>query len=581
MLNERQFALLDELESQPASLSMLARQTGVSARTIMRDIDYLNFTLSGKARIQATGNALYQLDIVDRKRYFQLLQRHDNDDRMLALLLIHSVISRAQLADALNLPDAWVAERLPRLKARHNRAFTLASRPGSGHYVAVDQDKRIILLANLFRKDPFVFPLAGFTADAFNALQEQSAPLTEWPDIAPDYLISMILAVYALRQQLVVTPSSHDISALQQGIERAGIWLSPATLRVLCERLDKLQKHADSMTPEYVTGLLAANATAGQPQITDSQLVDDLAGHLTRCVAMPHWLPENRHGSMNNLKAAWPAAFDMSVKFINHLRTVMDIPFIDSDLPGLYFACALERHHHESTPVILLADQNAIATINKMAIEREVLNCRVVVARTPDELTAMCDELTPGLVINNSHYALDNRQSGVLTIRNIINSAGIDQIKDYLASAFIRQQPERFFPAEGYFHYHNAPDESWAQIVMAITTRLIGNHMLTSMEAQRICQREQEGENLIVNRIAIPHCWSEQPQPFRGFFITLETSLCVNNDEVRHVVLMACASAVNRQELKIFSFLASVLSRHSRETIEELKDYAAFIALLR
>lgn len=532
MLNERQFALLDELESQPVSLSVLARQTGVSARTILRDIDYLNFTLSGKARIRAMGSTLYQLDMIDRKGYFQLLQRHDNDDRMLALLLINPVISRAQLADALNLPDAWVAERLPRLKVRHARAFTLASRPGSGHYVATD------------------------------------------------YVVSTILAAYALRQHLIDTSSFHGNHALKPCTERAGIWINPVVLSVLAKRLDSLQQQANGMTPEYVTERLAANTTAGQPHIVDAQLIEDLTGHLKRCVAMPQWLAENRQGSMNNLKAAWPAAFDMSVKFINHLRTVVDRPLIDSDLPGLYFACALERHHHESTPVILLSDQNAIATINKMAIEREVLNCRVMVVRTPEALWALCDELTPGVVINNSHYPLDDRQDRVLTIRNIISAAGIDQIKDYLASAFIRQQPERFFPQDGDFHYHNAPGESWAQIVNGITARLCGDKCMSSTEAQHICQREREGENLIVNRIAIPHCWSERSQPFRGYFITLESSVCVNGDEVRHV-LMACASAANRQELKIFSFLASVLSRHSPETIEKLKHYGEFMALLR
>ena len=580
MLNERQFALLDKLESQPVLLSVLARQTGVSARTILRDIDYLNFTLSGKARIQAAGNALYQLEIIDRKRYFTFLQRHDNDDRMLALLLIHPVISRAQLADALNLPDTWVAERLPRLKKRHTHAFSLRSRPGAGHYVAVDQDKRIILLANLFRKDPFIYPLAGINTVSFATLQVHSGQLTTWPDIAADYLVSTILAVYALRQQLVDTSPPNETESLKHCTESADIWLSPAILSVLSKRLDRLQQHANEMTPEYVTELLAASTTAGQPQIVDAQLVEDLTGHLMRCVAMPHWLSENRKGSMNNLKVAWPVAFDMSVKFINHLRKTMNFPLIDSDLTGIYFACALERHHHESTPVILLADQNAIATINKMAIEREVVNCRVIIVRTPDALSAISEELTPGLIINNSHYALDDGQGHVLTIRNIISAAGIDQIKDYLASAFIRQKLELFFPAEGYFHYRNAPGESWAQIVTAITAHLSNHTLMTATEALRICQREQEGENLIVNRIAIPHCWSEQPQPFRGYFITLETSLFVNGEEIRHV-LMACASAANRQELKIFSFLASVLSSHSPEMIEKLEHYGGFIALLR
>lgn len=560
MLNERQFSLLDAIESQPVSLSVLARQTGVSARTILRDIDYLNFTLSGKAHIRAAGNALYQLDITDRKSYFQLLQRHDNDDRMLALLLIHPVISRAQLADALKLPDGWVAERLPRLKIRHQRAFNLASRPGAGHFVAVDEQKRYLLLANLFRKDPFVFPLPGITPDAYARLQEHCRQLTDWPNISPDYRVSMILAACALRE---CPPFPGAI----------------IPKRVL-ERLNHLQHQAEGMTPAYVRELLTASISAGSPHVVDAQLIEDLTGHLKRCVAMPQWLAENRQGSMNHLKAAWPAAFDMSVKFINHLRTVMDIALIDSDLPGLYFACALERHQHESIPVVMLADQNAIAAINKMAIEREVLNCRVIVVRTKDELDAVCEELTPALIINNGLYTLDGGPRHILTIRNIITPAGIDRIKDFLASAFIRQQPERFFPPEGYFHYHNAAGESWAQIIEAIATRLCAEKHLTPDESQRICQRELEGENLIVNRIAIPHCWSDRQKPFRGFFITLESGLRVNGEEVQHLV-MACASAANRQELKIFSFLANELNDHSAETIEKITDYEGFIALLR
>lgn len=130
----------------------LARQTGVSGRTILRDIDYLNFTLSGKARIQPGGSAGYQLEIVDRRGYFQLLQRHDNDDRLLAFLLLNTFTPRVQLASALNLPETRVADRLPRLKQRYERAFCLASRPGVGHFIDEPEEKRIILLANLLKR---------------------------------------------------------------------------------------------------------------------------------------------------------------------------------------------------------------------------------------------------------------------------------------------------------------------------------------------------------------------------------------------------------------------------------------------
>lgn len=78
MLNERQLKIVDLLEQQPRTPGELAQQTGVSGRTILRDIDYLNFTLNGKARIFASGSAGYQLEIFERRSFFQLLQKHDH-----------------------------------------------------------------------------------------------------------------------------------------------------------------------------------------------------------------------------------------------------------------------------------------------------------------------------------------------------------------------------------------------------------------------------------------------------------------------------------------------------------------------
>lgn len=113
-----------------------------------------------------------------------------------------------------------------------------------------------------------------------------------------------------------------------------------------------------------------------------------------------------------------------------------------------------------------------------------------------------------------------------------------------------------------------------------MTTTLVQKRQLSEEEAQRIRHRERQGENLIVNHIAIPHCWSEHSRPFCGYFITLERALRVEDETVRHL-LIACASAENRQELKIFSYLASALNSHSPETIDRLSSYDDFIALLK
>ena len=580
MLNERQLTIAEILEQQPCILGELARQTGVSSRTVLRDIDYLNFTFSGKARITPSINMGYQLEIVDRRGYFQLLQRHDNDDRLLAVLLLNPFTTRVQLASTLNLPETWVAERLSRLKQRYERAFCVTSRPGVGHFVDVPEEKRIFLLANLLRRDPLLIPLPGITRENIEQLQRACENMHAFALVAGEYLVSVVLAIYALRNQLTVTWPECQHVALKNAVDQAGIYLGDRAFRALMGLLEIQQRHTAGVSREGIVSLLKSLPGIAQLNIIDAQLVDNITGHLMRCIAAPVWIPEHRQGSMNNLKATWPAAFDMSLLFIARLREELDIPLFDSDLIGLYFACALERHQNERQPIILLSDQNAIATITQQAIERDVLNCRVIIARSLNEVTAIGEEIAPLLIINNSHYLIDNAVKNVITIKNIITAAGTEQIKNFLATAFIRQQPERFFSQQGSFHYANTAGETWQGIIGKTCGQLVIQGHITEDEALRICAREHEGENLIVNRLAIPHCWSEQERRFRGFFITLARPIQVNNEPVSHL-LIACTAADARHELRIFSYLASILCRHPSETISGLASYDEFIALLK
>ena len=103
MLSERQLKLVgSSLNSSRVCWATWRGKLAFQAEPSCAILTDLNFTLSGKARIQPGGGAGYQLEIVDRRGYFQLLQRHDNDDRLLAFLLLNTFTPRVQLASALN-----------------------------------------------------------------------------------------------------------------------------------------------------------------------------------------------------------------------------------------------------------------------------------------------------------------------------------------------------------------------------------------------------------------------------------------------------------------------------------------------
>lgn len=575
MLNERQLAVLELLENQPLTLAELARRAGVSTRTLLRDVDYLNLTLSGKARLVTNGNAAWQLEIFDRASYFRLLQRHDNDDRLLAVLLLNAYTPRRQLAEALNLPETWIGDKLARLKQRCEKRFTIAGRPGAGYFIAEPEMKRVLILASLLKKDPTLLALHGRFSGAGDAVA-----LAAYPDIPHDYLSGIILAVYALRHRLDAPPPVGVSDALAASVNAMGLSLHLPALQTLTAILDTLQSRARKITPQRIAALLEQVRDNHPPAIIDATLVENLTGHVVRCAATPVWLTESRQSSLNTLKVAWPAAFDMSIRFIALLREQLDVTVFDSDLIGLYFACSLERNQTERQPLILLSDQNAIATINKMAIEREVLNCRVVIARSLSEVHELLHSLSPVCIINNGHFRPDDSLKNCLTLKNMIGPAGIAQIKDVVETAFIRQNLNRLFSSQGSFHYANTPSQSWSAIMQAVCGRLRAAARISEDEAVRLCEREQEGENLIVNQLAVPHCWSDHRAAFCGYFITLAHPVIVNHEPVAHM-LIACASATARQELKIFSFLASVMHRYPAQRIAAVAGYDDFMALLQ
>ncbi len=75
MLNERQLKIVDLLEQQPRTPGELAQQTGVSGRTILRDIDYRAQHVRGrygpiKATEHTVPNGKQSKPVTDIKPHF-------------------------------------------------------------------------------------------------------------------------------------------------------------------------------------------------------------------------------------------------------------------------------------------------------------------------------------------------------------------------------------------------------------------------------------------------------------------------------------------------------------------------------
>lgn len=78
----------------------------------------------------------------------------------------------------------------------------------------------------------------------------------------------------------------------------------------------------------------------------------------------------------------------------------------------------------------------------------------------------------------------------------------------------MRKNIRTFFPENLAMDYHNAPGEDWNTIVQGICEELETRGILSSDESVKIQEREQKGNNLVINHLALPHCTTQRNQAF-------------------------------------------------------------------
>ncbi|EUJ37683.1 frv operon regulatory protein [Listeria weihenstephanensis FSL R9-0317] len=167
MLNQRQVQIMDRLENEKASGLELAKLTGTSKRTILRDISQINHILQTIGEITSSQAGGYQLDIRDKAAYTNLLHQSMYDDELILLeLLRHDFRTLDDLAATLFLSKALISEKIVFLRGHYENRLQIKSKPNYGHYLDESPFRKMILLANLIDKNPpFFLRAAGYFSE--------------------------------------------------------------------------------------------------------------------------------------------------------------------------------------------------------------------------------------------------------------------------------------------------------------------------------------------------------------------------------------------------------------------------------
>ncbi|MFO6298123.1 PTS sugar transporter subunit IIA [Rahnella selenatireducens] len=549
MLNPRQKEILSALSHQRISGQVLARRARISVRTLLRDIDYINYRLGAAGKI-LSGAEGYQLLVEDGRDVDRLLG--NAEDALFLALIFNACLPLESLAAKLRLSKTAVTEIIRSLRNKSRSRPLIGSRPKHGHSLLLDEQQKTLLLANLIIRNPAC--CGERCAKAFSERVMSARPLLttlDYPFGTPVFLVALELAVEYL----------------------------PATGLSMARILEPLRRKLSGITPEAIRAVLTRIATP-LPGLIDEELIAQLTAHIQRSVACPMILPVASLHDFRKIKTTYPQAFDFSLSFVRELNQSLAVDFYEDDWAGLYFACALERTQSAALNLVIYAEYLSMATLNKEIIEREISGVNVIIATHPEQMIACLHHQKVALILNNHRQFPDLKNApAVWSVSELVGHRELEQLRARLAGLMLYQHSAVCFPKDLSFTYANSPQENWQTAIGGICQHLVRCGALTSAESDLIVAREAQGENLIINHLAVPHCSGQREQPFIGIFVHLENPLLIERQRV-HNVLVVCVNARGRQDLKMFSHLADALNGCDSAQVRGLTTHAGFMQCL-
>ncbi|MBC2148906.1 PTS sugar transporter subunit IIA [Listeria booriae] len=573
MLNQRQVQIMEHLEHSKASGLELAKITGTSKRTVLRDISQINYLLGETGEVISNPLGGYQLHIRDKQAYMNLLHQSMYDDELILLeLLCHDFRTLDDLAATLYVSKPTLSEKIVFLRSHYANRLAIKSKPNYGHYLDETITRKLILLANLIDKNPAFFcNRLGIEMAEYNALLQtvRASEISEYyPNIHSAHFVSLLLAAQVLGDETGEVASFFRVFEIG---EEACALLTTFT---------STQKQKDALvTLEQVQQMLQQLAEHYNASVYDLELVEQLTAHLKRSIAYPIILHDRKLHNIANIKAVYPLAFDLSIAFVARANEQFGMELYDIDLIGLYFSCAMERMKQPASKVLLFSDQYAVASINKQMIEKELPAIELILVMHRQELKSALEQHDIKLILNNAPFQEVNSDVTQISIKQVITKAELQTIQDTLEKIDVHKNIKTYFPEALAMSYQNKPSDNWDAVIAGICKQLEANGTLSEEEAIKIKEREQKGDNLVINHLAVPHCTTQRNQAFFAVFVHLIHPVEVDGTLVQNV-LVACVNPNVSTELKVFSYLYYVLNEHEEEVILGIEDYASFIVCI-
>ncbi|WP_099974191.1 HTH domain-containing protein [Lactobacillus terrae] len=499
----------------------LGKVLDVSRRTIIRDIDAINYWL-GIDNIGFVDNNLgYSLNVNNdyllesKMKEFQSIQY-----RLIYQLLINEFETTDELTEQLNLTTKELHDLIDLINDKYNQIFEIKTKVRVGNYLNVSKYKKVDLLSSLiFVKD----------------------------DVSSTNIDKLSYSQYLNEKQLV-----SQIDACKSTDYRFNDFSKQK--RTIVDDFVKLD--LSSLFSE-INGNYHIN-------LVNDKFLEELKNHVVRSILFPNYFNEIEKNQFELLRQNNPFEFELSYEIAQNLNNFFDKEvYIDSNYIALYVINNLRINEINKVNIKLIEDKYSIASINQTLLLDNIDNVSVEIVQDSNLENDNAD-LVVGSSSNLSQVNYDFEYNGIL------NDVSLREIKKLVQNIEFDKYISLDFSEDNFLNLEN----NTGDFIEALNDGLdifCKRKLLSSNDKKKIVSRELEGNQLIVNHISIPHISADIDQQYDILGINMSNELVVDGERVHFILVVMVNQNLNKGS-QIFSYLYQKIKNNSNSRINNYNE---------
>lgn len=540
MLNARQVQILLLLWNQDHSGEYLSKEVNSSRRTIIRDINTLNQELSVKDTAVINSEGKYSLKIHNYSQFQELITQFENQDRnILYYLLINDYLSIDELIDKSLLSKTDIMNSIDRINQRNKNILEIKSKVGLGYFIDLHFATKVDLLSYLIAVIPKEVNLNVLKNDFPNDLKEY---LTDNQSIAQLQAISLIQS---------------------------------ANIKSFYDHKRNLLKNIKESNIENQIELVSKNFSI---KLSKKRLAQNISTHLKRYNLFPTFISNLLLKQMSDLKQKEPFAFEMAQNLQNEIEKNNPSILINSDFLALYIINCMEiKTSIKPVKILMYTAQRSIAYINESLIADAVNNISLTSVFNTEEFNKQILNESYDILVTNGFNDVLNHTPDIV-INGLIDDATISRLKKLVSDNYFHNNLNQMFPRKNYLYYENRSN-NYFKVLKNVLKYFIDEEQLDQKMSVKLLNREEEGNQLMINHVALPHAVNETNFS-RIFAVDLKTPLKLNKTDI-YLILIVIVNDKNDDYKQLFNYLYKILNKKRVTQVNVDKSYENILRYFR